>query len=568
MSTTPMSLAQFGQTIKAKYPDYANVPDEELGQRMLAKFPEYQQHVSMKSTVAPPTQPPGFFQRLGEASGLPTSGAQVSNLAGTAWGEAKKMMGIIPPPPPGQTVGQAMTDPNYIVHSIPIVGTIVDMAKDYGQNVGKQFGKSRVETREALTDIMKGQPIMANLGKIGATTLDTAGALTAPVGGESLLNYGKDIQQGNYRGALGGAVGLLGSAALMKGGKTPAAALPAEETRVAKIARAIGASGSSTDFSEVIPRALPDLDKAVAAVGVPPRNLTQLGDVIKTADRSLNTEYGLKLQPIRGMQVVPTQIADGLRDAAKAFDPTDPVEASVQRRLLQRANTFDLAKTYGSLDQARINANNRLTAFEEASLKGQTKLLRTSADVIADKIIADGARDIVYDAMDAFHNQNLPPGVPPYDFRALKARQGALFQLANQTKQEAIGLRNQTLVQKGSTIAERGHVSTYGRPDTLHLGVSMHNLLGLLSSPEGRAGSAVRAAFVPSVSARGAIQGAVVPAIGATYPVRSAAAKNYTNATDVMLDMKNGTLSQQEGNRLLQQMKGKGSIVRPLAPPQ
>lgn len=40
-----MSLAQFGQTIKAKYPDYASIPDEEIGRRMLTKYPEYADRV-------------------------------------------------------------------------------------------------------------------------------------------------------------------------------------------------------------------------------------------------------------------------------------------------------------------------------------------------------------------------------------------------------------------------------------------------------------------------------------------------------------------------------------------
>lgn len=36
------TLAGFGQRIKAKYPQYANVPDEELARKVLAKYPQYQ----------------------------------------------------------------------------------------------------------------------------------------------------------------------------------------------------------------------------------------------------------------------------------------------------------------------------------------------------------------------------------------------------------------------------------------------------------------------------------------------------------------------------------------------
>lgn len=41
MATTPVSLAQFGQRIKAKYPEYSDLADEDLGQRVLTKYPQY-----------------------------------------------------------------------------------------------------------------------------------------------------------------------------------------------------------------------------------------------------------------------------------------------------------------------------------------------------------------------------------------------------------------------------------------------------------------------------------------------------------------------------------------------
>lgn len=37
----PQTLQQFGQTIKAKYPQYADIPDEELGSKMISKYPQY-----------------------------------------------------------------------------------------------------------------------------------------------------------------------------------------------------------------------------------------------------------------------------------------------------------------------------------------------------------------------------------------------------------------------------------------------------------------------------------------------------------------------------------------------
>lgn len=50
MATALMTPEAFAQSIKAKYPDYASVPDGELAAKMLEKYPEYRDRVQ-----APPT---------------------------------------------------------------------------------------------------------------------------------------------------------------------------------------------------------------------------------------------------------------------------------------------------------------------------------------------------------------------------------------------------------------------------------------------------------------------------------------------------------------------------------
>lgn len=52
-----LSPAEFAAKIKAQYPDYASVPDDELAQRMIAKFPSYRSIVEMPDTAAPSSPP-------------------------------------------------------------------------------------------------------------------------------------------------------------------------------------------------------------------------------------------------------------------------------------------------------------------------------------------------------------------------------------------------------------------------------------------------------------------------------------------------------------------------------
>lgn len=60
----PQSLEQFGQTVKAKYPQYANLPDADVANKVLEKYPQYKSQVSMQvATPQPAEQQPGLLTR-------------------------------------------------------------------------------------------------------------------------------------------------------------------------------------------------------------------------------------------------------------------------------------------------------------------------------------------------------------------------------------------------------------------------------------------------------------------------------------------------------------------------
>lgn len=59
------TLEQFGQTIKTKYPQYADLTDAELGTKMLSKYPQYSDMVSNQSTQnQQPTKKPGLVSKV------------------------------------------------------------------------------------------------------------------------------------------------------------------------------------------------------------------------------------------------------------------------------------------------------------------------------------------------------------------------------------------------------------------------------------------------------------------------------------------------------------------------
>jgi hypothetical protein len=52
MATQPLSITEFAAKIKAKYPDYADIDDNELTRRMIEKYPDYAPMVQQNPTVS------------------------------------------------------------------------------------------------------------------------------------------------------------------------------------------------------------------------------------------------------------------------------------------------------------------------------------------------------------------------------------------------------------------------------------------------------------------------------------------------------------------------------------
>ncbi len=97
-----LTPAEFAQQIKAKYPDYASVPDLELATRMLEKYPEYRDRVRLDASPAP--EPPA--ESLVQQAGHVGAGA-IRGAVSTVQTLAKPIRWVtgMPPatPPPAET---------------------------------------------------------------------------------------------------------------------------------------------------------------------------------------------------------------------------------------------------------------------------------------------------------------------------------------------------------------------------------------------------------------------------------------------------------------------------------
>jgi gas vesicle protein len=69
------SLEQFGATIKKKYPQYNDIPDIELGQKMLSKYPQYKDMVGQSAQIKEP-----LIEKVGNFIGITPLAKGISSM--------------------------------------------------------------------------------------------------------------------------------------------------------------------------------------------------------------------------------------------------------------------------------------------------------------------------------------------------------------------------------------------------------------------------------------------------------------------------------------------------------
>lgn len=101
-----LTAEEFAQSIKAKYPDYASVPDAELAAKILAKYPEYQSRIKPTAPTKDAGKTPSWTDRA--VGALPALGATAGGVIGGIGGTVAGMgVGGIPGAAGGAGLGGA-----------------------------------------------------------------------------------------------------------------------------------------------------------------------------------------------------------------------------------------------------------------------------------------------------------------------------------------------------------------------------------------------------------------------------------------------------------------------------
>jgi len=233
-----MTIEQFGQQVKQKYPQYQGLSDAELGQRVLEKYPQYQRAISDTPTPAAPAtaaQRPNLLQSIGNValgaakgvgstiSGIGELGAKVlspiDKLTGVKpiqSGDAERSLGelgikdALTPTNTAQKIGFGAEQIGefFIPGGAAIKGAkAADVAIQ-----GTRLAKTGAEIARGIGLGRKGAKFGANLLEGGAKLGARAGAEALSTGAVTAAQTGGDVKKTLENAALGAAFPLAGAA--------------------------------------------------------------------------------------------------------------------------------------------------------------------------------------------------------------------------------------------------------------------------------------------------------------------------------------------------------------------
>jgi hypothetical protein len=268
-------------------------------------------------------QPPGFFKRLGQSLGIPTSRQEAEAMKPSL----AEMVGG-----PAVTAGK--------------------MIYNYGKNTAQGFEDAYHEIKEGAENVAAGQPLMPNLIGKGFYPGVRAGINAVPFIGPAINTAGEDIGGGNYAGGAGGLTGVIGQIAaptlLEKGsGVLNRLKAPLGDTPVQPRGTIPPESASPQDLQAYADQNKIPLNAAQATEHNLPRNLQSAGE------RSTVGGTAVK-QQIKASQAAVTQHAQDLMDQFSPNTPDLPTAGSAIKQGVQGALDREMAdsrQAYAAIDQ-------------------------------------------------------------------------------------------------------------------------------------------------------------------------------------------------------------------------
>lgn len=377
----------------------------------------------------------------------------------------------------GEAVHGVATMPSQIKHAMTDKPTPEEIARH--ERHPKMFGQpqrgvgltiDRLLLDPQLTQFNKAK----QAAKQGRTSeaVGYTGAGLVPLVGPAAAHFGEEIGDGEFKKAIGeaGTYAILNSiAGKMTEGVTPSKRLSA------------ATGGGAKDFDVIAS----NLRRTAEKTGRPVK-IGDLENVIKQTGRNLETDFNQLLQPIARNQRIPAEVANKLLQEANSSHLLRTPEGRATRAYLrQKALDYQRPWTLGELNKQRMDLYN--SRIENKTAVGQMNAVKASDEVLANKIIEDKLKDIVYDDLTAHYGNQV-------NVRLLKEKQSRILDL-----QDRIDKRIEQLADAQAEYDAAGPVEKLGLTISAHVHGPTPHLHGLTKAlkggPEKSSNYQVRRAF-------------------------------------------------------------------------
>jgi len=324
----------------------------------------------------------------------------------------------------------------------------------------KEYGKAKKAAQEGKTSESMGHSIAAGL----------------PGYGPAAAYFGEKLGQGKFAEVVGEA-GTQALMSLFTKGITK---------DIAETKRMSAAAGGGAEDFQVVER---DLAQQAGKMGRP-TTVGHLLDLVDQTGKKLESDFNIALQPIAGQRRIPNEVAQELLSKANSSHYLKTAEGRQTRALLrQKALDYMRPWSLGELNKQRMDMYN--ARLEAKTAVGQMNAVRQNAETLANKIIEDKLRDIVYDDIARHYGSSV-------NVRLLKEKQSRLLDLKDRLEKRVDTLRDAQAEYDASGPAEKLGLSISGH--TTGVTPRVHGLFkALKGGPEAAENAQVRKAFPASL---------------------------------------------------------------------
>lgn len=463
----PQTLAQFGQSVKAKHPEYADMADEDVANKVIAKYPQYQDMVAPSGTDSQK----GALSSFADSSGL-------SGLVGAIAHPIDAVKGI-----PGAISAAYHNSADNISQGVE------DYKKSgLSETTRRDFGRAVPIVGPALAEAQSQHDAGNNAGMAGTLAGTVAGFAAPQAAGKVLGAAGKGVGAGlKIASADAPSLSLAATRALTTG--TPGELLQSALKPGVKYGAGVGDS---------LEKALPD----VLAANPSMKGVSGFASAADTAKDASFEPYNNLIAPYRSLEsgmagpVRPSRI-DGtpIADAQLKSIPTmDRIEKPGTRSFPDangvltggivndtagKAAPYRTGFDVPTLDAVRGDANAKLNAFYNKAGGDQHAAL-SNPETARVKAVGDTARSILYPKLET--DASLPSGT----IADMQGKYGLLSDVSDiANKREPVFARHDPV-----TLSQK-IVSGHGNPLSMAWNYAVQKGLGNLTDSDALVNSAI-----------------------------------------------------------------------------